>query len=83
MPSFDELIALNEDVNQWLAASRDELSHIYPDAGIVEPLGVSTGLNLEEISHQDIKESLERITSERVTALRDIVQQTRAFDGVG
>jgi hypothetical protein len=80
---FEDLIALNRDVEQGLAASRDELTHIYDDAEIVEPLGVSTNLDLEEISHQDIKESLERIVSERVAKLRDIVAETRAFDGVG
>ena len=80
-PSFDDLIATNGDVEQWLAASRDELTHIYDDGDIVEPLGVSTNLDLEEISHQDIKESLEAIVSERVMTLREIVSKTRAFDG--
>lgn len=82
-PSFEDLIALNKDVNNWLAASRDELSHIYTDPGLVAPLGILTGLNLEEISHQDIKESLEAIVSERVATLREIVSETRAFDGKG
>jgi len=81
MPSFDDLRALNGEVEQWLAASRDELTHIYEDEEITEPLGVSTNLDLEEISHQDIKESLEAIVSERVATLREIVTQTRAFDG--
>lgn len=81
--SFEDLIALNKDVNNWLAASRDELSHIYTDPGLVAPLGILTGLNLEEISHQDIKESLEAIVSERVATLREIVSETRAFDGKG
>ena len=82
-PSFDELIKLNGDAEQWLAASRDELTHIYHDGDIVEPLVVSTNLDLEEISHQDIKESLEAIVSERVATLREIVSQTRAFDAKG
>lgn len=80
-PSFDDWIALNGNVEQWLAASRAELASIYSNREIVEPLEVSTNLDLEEISHQDIKESLEAIVSERMATLREIVSQTRAFDG--
>jgi len=80
-PNFDDLIGLNGDVEQWLATSRDELTHIYYDEEIVEPLGASTNLDLEEISHQDIKDSLEATVSERVATLREIVSHTRAFDG--
>lgn len=78
-----DLIALNGDVEQWLTASRNELTHIYDDEDIVEPLSVSTNLDLEEISQLNIKESLEAIVSQRVATLREIVSQTRAFDGKG
>jgi hypothetical protein len=70
--SFDDLIALNGDVEQWLVASRSELNGIYSGYSgpeIAESLSASTGLDLEAISRQDAIKSLERIVLERVARL--------------
>jgi hypothetical protein len=81
--SFEDIVERNKAVEQWLATSRDDLSRIYEDGAVVEPLKISTDLNLDDLSHQRIVESLEAIVSERMAALDEIIQHTRAHDRKG
>jgi hypothetical protein len=81
--SFEDIVERNNEVEQWLAESRDDISRIYKDGGIAGVLKASTELNLEDLSHQRIVESLEEIVTERIAALNEIVRLTRVHDRKG
>lgn len=81
--SFENIVERNKEVEQWLAESRDNMSRIYKIGGIADSLKTSTELNLDELSHQRIVESLGAIVNERIAALNEIVRLTRVHDGKG
>lgn len=81
--SFEDIVERNKEVEQWLVASRDDLSRIYKDGGVAESFKTSTDLILDDLSHQRIVESLDAIVSERMAALDERFQLTRAHDGKG
>lgn len=79
--NHDDLVQRNEEVEEWLSASREELRHIYTAEELVEGLKVTTDLDLNELSHQAIIETMDAIVTDRMASLNEIREQTHIFDG--
>jgi hypothetical protein len=78
---FDDLTERDRNVAEWLAENRETARRIYSDGSVSERLPTATGIDLEEVSHQDILEQLDTIVSGQIKALRDLIQETRVWDG--
>lgn len=78
---IDDLTERDRKVTEWLTGNRETVRLIYTDGRIIEGLPTTTHLDLGEISHQDILEELDAIVSGQINALRNLLEETRAWDG--
>jgi hypothetical protein len=79
---IEDLTEREKKVAEWLTANREAARLIYSDGSIIEELPTTTGIDLAELSHQDIHEQLVAIVSEQIKKLGELVQETRAWDGM-
>jgi hypothetical protein len=79
---IDDLTERDRKVDEWLTGNRETARLIYTDASIAGGLPTTTGLDLGELSHQDILEQLNAIVSGQIRALQELTEETRAWDGM-
>jgi len=80
---IDDLTERDGQVVRWLSGNRDTVAGIYADEGVAGALPMATRIDLQESSHQDILEQLEGIVSGQLDGLRELMERTRAWDGLG
>lgn len=79
---IEDLTERDTNVAKWLSQNREAVHLIYEDRTIAASLPTATNLDLNYLSHQDIIEQLTEIVSKQITALRELVEETRVWDGM-
>ena len=79
---IDDLTERDGRVAGWLAENRETVQRIYAADDIAGGLPTATQIDLQESSHQDIVEELERIVSGQIRRLQELIANTRAWDGL-
>jgi len=79
---IDDLTARDGRVAEWLAENRATVQRVYANDDIAGGLPTATQIDLQESSHQDILEELERIVTGQIRRLQELIANTRAWDGL-
>jgi hypothetical protein len=77
-----DLTERDTNVAQWLTENREAVHLIYENRSIARSLPAATNLDLDELSHQDIIDQLREIIPRQIVVLRELVEETRAWDGM-